>query len=207
EKVQDLVDLFREFGPQFRVELLDVEEEGYEQKLARITEKAPVLKSALEAAPENSIFFHAQRKKADGTPDGPESVQRLSFNDLYQLHKTASQNAEGGKGSLVVPPKAVEPFARRVLAIEEKKPKVGIAVIHEWLTSEGLDEFSMAGVRKALTTQGFEVVDFVLKKKWGESAEPEPSAHTYEESKFERVEEEIAEIDASLGAIQTVKLR
>src|SRR5262249_50835630 len=38
EKVQDLVDLFREFGPQFRVELLDVEEEGYEQKLARVTQ-------------------------------------------------------------------------------------------------------------------------------------------------------------------------
>jgi hypothetical protein len=208
EKVQDLVDLFREFGPQFRVELLDVEEEGYEQKLARITEGAPALKSALEAAPENSIFFHAERmvgKKADGTADVRESVQRLSFNDFYQLDKTASQTADGGKGNLVLLPQGVEPFARRVLAIEEKKPKIGIAVIHEWLTSEGLDEFSMAGVRKALTTQGFEVVDFVLKKKWGEGAEPEPAAYTYEESKYERLEEELAEVDDNIKNVQTIQ--
>ncbi|HTK76897.1 MAG TPA: hypothetical protein VL371_16640, partial [Gemmataceae bacterium] len=208
EKVQDLVDLFREFGPQFHVELLDVEEEGYEQKLARITTDAPSLKSALEAAPENSIFFYAQRivgKKADGTADLRESVQRLSFNDFYQLDKTASQNADGGKGNLVLLPQGAEPFARRVLAIEEKKPKVGIAVIHEWLTTQGLEDLSMAGVRKALTTQGFEIVDLVLKKKWNEGSEPESAAQTFDESKSERLEEEAAELDFNLTSLQATR--
>src|SRR5262249_32771470 len=178
---------------------------GYEQKLARMTTGAPALKSALEAAPENSIFFYAQRmvdKKADGTVDVRESVQRLSFNDFYQLDKTASQKADGDKGNLVLLPQGVEPFARRVLAIEEKKPKVGIAVIHEWLTTQGLEEFSMAGVRKALTMQGLDIVDLVLKKKWDGASEPEPAAHTYEESKAERLEEEVAEVDFNLTNLQ-----
>jgi hypothetical protein len=199
EKVQDLVDQFRAFGPQFRVQVLDVEEQGYDQKLDRLTKDAPALRAAIDAAPDNSIFFYARR---DG---GGASVQRLSFNDFYQLDKTASQSADGGRGNLVLLPQGVEPFAHKVLTIEERKPRVGVAVIHEWLTTEGLDEFSMAGVRKALTANGFEVTDIVLKKKWGEAAEPEPSAHTYEESKYERLEEEVAEIDASLQAIQLLR--
>ena len=32
EKVQDVIDQFREFGPQFKVSVLDVEEEGYNQQ-------------------------------------------------------------------------------------------------------------------------------------------------------------------------------
>ena len=41
EKVKDLVGLLREVGPQLRVEVLDVEEEGYDDKLKELTRNAP----------------------------------------------------------------------------------------------------------------------------------------------------------------------
>jgi hypothetical protein len=209
EKVQDLVEQFREFGPQFRVQVLDVEEEGYEQKLHKLAQEAPALRAALDAAPDNSIFFHSRRevgRKADGRADVVrESVQRLSFNEFYQLDKTASQSADDGRGNLVLLPQGVGPFARKVLAIEERRPRVGIAVIHEYLSSEGLEELSMAGARKALTTHGFDVTDLILKKKWGESNEPEPAAYTLGESRYERLQEELREVDDSLQSVQSVR--
>src|SRR2546421_290984 len=54
EKVKDLVEEFRELGPQFRVLTLDVEEEGYNDKLAALTKDTPALKEAIDSAPENS---------------------------------------------------------------------------------------------------------------------------------------------------------
>src|SRR6266851_8804684 len=54
EKVKDLVDQFREFGKQFRVEVLDVEEEGYSDKFDRLVKDNPNLRQAIDAAPENS---------------------------------------------------------------------------------------------------------------------------------------------------------
>src|SRR5207244_12354767 len=56
-----------------------------------------------------------------------------------------------------------------------------------------------------LSTQGFDVVDFVLKKKWGEGSEPEPAAYTYEESKYERLEEELAEVEDSIKNVQALQ--
>ncbi len=199
EKVQDLVEQFREFGPQFRVEILDVEAEGFEEKLAELTAESKALRAALDAAPENSIVFHTGHK----TPDGRtvESVQRLGFDEFYQLDKARSKEL----ANLVLLPQGVGPFAARVLAIEERKPRVGFAVIHEYLSSEGPDEYSLAGAKKALQAQGFEVVDFVLKK-WGTSApEPEPAAYTLDESKYEALEEQIAEIDAAMPELQKAK--
>src|SRR5207253_9724664 len=97
-------------------------------------------------------------------------------------------------------------FARRVLAINERKPRVGIAVIHELLTTEGdYEPYTLEGVRKALEPQGFEVTDIVLKK-WGEG-EPQPVAYTAEESKLEGVEEGRAEIDYSLQTLQALRQR
>jgi hypothetical protein len=84
-----------------------------------------------------------------------------------------------------------------VLAIEEKRPKVALGVIHEYLTSEGIEEFSLAGVRKSLEQAGFDVVDLVLKKGWNEG-EPTAGAYTLGESQLERLEEELAEYDAVL---------
>lgn len=184
EKVQDLVRLFREFGPQFHVEILDVEDEGYAQKLNSLTYKNPELAKAIEAAPENSIFFHARR-------GNQEAVQRLSFNDFYQLDKSESKE----KHNLVLLPQGIESFARRVLAIEEKKPKIALCTIHEYLTTEGIEDFSLAGVKKSLEQQGFDVVDVVLKKGWNEG-EPVAAAYTLGESQLERLEEDLAEYDA-----------
>jgi hypothetical protein len=187
EKVKDLVEQFREFGPQFRVVVLDVEEEDYQKKLARETEGADELRKAIEAAPESSIFFYANGK-----------VQRLSFNEFYQLDKTASQQADEGKGNLVLLAQGVRPFANKVLNIDERKPRVAIGVTHEWLTTQGpAEEYTLAGLKKALESRGFEVRDVVLKR-WSRRAPPEPAVYTYDESKFERLEERVAVLDAQL---------
>src|SRR5205823_3133815 len=89
EKVKDLVAQLREVGPQLRVEVLDVEEEGFDDKLKRLTKDAPELAQAIADAPENSIFIHAGH-----------NVQRLSFNEFYQLDKVASKAANAGRGNL-----------------------------------------------------------------------------------------------------------
>ena len=119
EKVQDLVEQFREFGPQFRVVVLDVEAEGYDKTLESLTKDAPGLRKAIDAAPDNSIFFESRQpvKLPDGSQGERESVQRLSFNDFYQLDKSASLPADGGRGNLVLLPQGVGPFARKVLSI------------------------------------------------------------------------------------------
>jgi hypothetical protein len=313
EKVQDLVEQFREFGPQFRVEVLDIESEGYETRLEALTQDAPVLRTALDAAPENSIFFHARRQfgtKPDGKPDFRENVQRLSFNEFYELDKTdslgksvivlfekrvdknedqnlaaierkvrrlvdpdapdgpdikffviraddanaakvreqaiaeapalkplleaaakdrnvenavfvfkdgePSQNTFAGfaslsdsagrdalrpRGNLVLVPQGVASFARKVLAVEERRPRIAFAVIHEWLTTDGLEEFTLKGAKNALLMQGFEVEDIILKKKWGESAEPEAAAYTLDETKYDRVLDDLAEVNESLDSV------
>src|SRR5207248_7671623 len=62
EKVKDLVEQFRELGPRFRVVVLDVEEEGFDDKLAQLTKDRPALRKAIDAAPENSLFFFSGGK-------------------------------------------------------------------------------------------------------------------------------------------------
>src|SRR5260370_617825 len=152
EKVKDLVDQLREFGPQFRVVVLDVEEEGFDRTLAAETARFPGLSAAIDAAPENSILF------CDGT-----HVQRMNFNEFYQLDKTASKEADDKRGNLVLLSQGVEPFARRLLAIEEKRPRVGIAWIHELLSTRGAEnEFSLAGVKNSLNANGFDLTDILL---------------------------------------------
>jgi hypothetical protein len=187
EKVQDLVDRFRKFGPQFRVVVLDVEEEGYDRKLDDLTKDKPSLKTAIHAAPENSIFFYSEGK-----------VQRMSFNEFYQLDKHASKTANGGKGNLVLYPQGIETLVRRVTAIEEKRPKIAIAVVHELLTSqasEGNDEFAMSGLRKSLTEHGFDVVDVVVRKNLRRGptgiVEGDPASFTFQESKLTRLEAQL----------------
>jgi hypothetical protein len=183
EKVKDLVDQFREFGPQFHVAVLDTEAFGYRDRLEELTKGAPELKAAIGAAPENSIFFAANRR-----------VQRLSFNEFMRLDKTASREAGGGRANLVLVPQGIDRFARRVLAVQERRPKAAVCVVHEWLTTvttEGRDEFSLAGLKKSLNDQGFDVVDVVLKKNWEDrDKELEPAAYTLEESRLERLEAE-----------------
>jgi hypothetical protein len=196
EKVKDLVDLFRELGPRFNVVVLDVEDDNYEQRLADLTQDAPELKAAIAAAPENSIFVAANHR-----------VQRLAFNEFMQLDKTASQQAHGGRGNLVLLPQGVERFARRVLAVHERRPRVAVCVVHELLTSaypEGRGRFfTLAGLRRSLTDHGFEVVDIVLKKNWAGARsidDLKPAADTREESKLERLEGEVVTAQNTLNA-------
>ncbi len=176
EKVRDLVDQFRQLGPRFDVHVLDVEEEGFDRHLQEVTADKPGLREAIATAPENSIFFYANGR-----------VQRLSFHQFYQLDKSASRVANGGRGNLVLIPQGLAAFVGKILAIEERKPVVGVAVIHEYLTThpaEGRDRFTLAGLGETLKQHGFEVRDIVLKK-WGSRQGPTPAAYTYEESRYE----------------------
>ncbi len=80
EKVQDLIEQFRAFGPRFQIVTLDTEDEKYSQKLDDLTKDKPELRAAIESAPENSILFSDENKK----------VRRLGFNEFYRVDKTAS---------------------------------------------------------------------------------------------------------------------
>lgn len=227
DKVRDLVDQFRLLGPQFNVVTLDVEAEGYQDELDKQGSTRPGLKEAIAAAPDNSIFFYADdrvetisaeeatRRSVTGrlvhTAPGESgsmlayegNIQRLSFNEFYLLDKSASRTANmtaDGKsgGNLVLRPQGVESFARRVLAIQEKRPKVGLLSIHEYLTTAlsegGQESFTAAGLRRALEDHGMEVVDVILKK-WGETGGPAPAAYNLQETQFERLEAEREGID------------
>ncbi|MBO0699812.1 MAG: hypothetical protein J2P46_15550 [Zavarzinella sp.] len=236
DKVHDLVEEFRLLGPQFRVVSLDVEAIGYEKQLDAETGRRPGLKEAIAAAPENSIFFYpddrveplakaeAQRRAALGRrvhsqADPKDSAQvfayegnipRLSFNEFYQLDKSASKAANPGpdgepQGNLVLRPQGIEAFARRVLAIQEKRPKVGLLIIHEALStdlSEGWQEqYTSHGLRRTLEDHGFDVVD-VLLKKWPPREEPSPAAYNKDETKFERLEAELESIEDDLRGLR-----
>jgi hypothetical protein len=236
DKVHDLVDQFRLLGPQFHVVTLDVEAIGYEQKLDEETAHRPGLKETIAAAPENSIFFYPDDRVETIKPDEARSrtatdsrvhtqvdpkdankvyaysgnIPRLSFNEFYQLDKSASKGANPGgdgkaQGNLVLRPQGVEAFARRVLAIQEKRPRVGLLVIHEALAtnvSEGWQEqYTSHGLRRALEDHGFEVVD-ILVKKWKRGEEPAPAAYNLDETQFERREAELNGIEEDLREIR-----
>lgn len=192
EKVTDIAGLLREVGPQLKVDVLDVQDKNYQDRLARLTDGKPELRQAIDRAPENSIFVV-----------GDGRFQQMSFSELYQLDRAASQ---AGKGNLVLlgqgeDGRGVRPFVRRVLNLEQRRPRVGVLVIHELLTTEGADEvFTLAGLRRSLTANGFDVEDVVLKR-WGGRA-PEPAADTFEESKLERLEAEIESANEDIRDLQ-----
>jgi hypothetical protein len=199
EKVKDLVEQFREAGPQFQVVVLDVEEEGFDDKLAALTRDAPQLRHAIESAPENSIFFHGRRDadKTKGEAGPRELVQQLSFNEFYRLDKTASQEqnnlvllAQGaGKSG-----RAVEPFARKILNLEERRPRVGVAVIHEWLTTRGTDTYGLIGLKNVLAAHGFDVRDIVLKDLPPRGL-PKSIVSTWEERRLDELDQRIRFLD------------
>jgi hypothetical protein len=87
----------------------------------------------------------------------------------------------------VLIPQGVGTFARKVEGVGEKRPKVGLAVIHPVLTTkDDFDEYTAQGLRKALEANGFEVQDVILKR-WGRG-NPTPAAYTFEEYELDRVE-------------------
>jgi hypothetical protein len=193
EKVRDLVDQLREFGPQFKVEVLAVKDKLTAKKLRNLKKDNPELGNAIDAAPENSIFFHTKR-------DGKELVQRLSFNEFYQLDKVASEKADGGAGNLVLRYQGLDPFIHRLLSLDEKRPRVGIAVVHQLLSTESSEEMlTLAGVKKSLRAHGFDVHNVILKK-WGDFGPPEPAVATFEENQYEALEDKLADLAADIIA-------
>lgn len=190
EKVKDLVRQFQELGPKFQVVVLDVQEEGYGDRLEAVTQDVPALREAIDRAPENSIFFHAGGR-----------VQRLGFQDIYVLDKQASRAADEGRGNLVLLSQGMQPFVNKVLNIDERRPRVAVGVIHPLLSMAETEEISMAGVQKVLEARGFDARDVILKKGL-EEGKPESAAFTYDEGKFERLEAEIAEMDAGLTVLE-----
>ena len=133
EKVKDLVDQLRELGPRFNVSVLDRQNESYEDQLDELTRAAPELREAIEGAPENSIFFRSGNR-----------VQRMSFSEFYLLDKPSSLAEVTGKSgkarrrptNLVMNPQGADAFARKVVGLEEKRPKVGLVVVHPLLSSK-----------------------------------------------------------------------
>jgi hypothetical protein len=200
EKVLDLVDQFRAFGPQFKVVVLDKEAFEYRRELEALTKDAPELLAAIKSTPENSIFFSANKR-----------VQRLSFNEFMQLDRTASDTADDAQANLVLIPQGIDRFARRVLAVQERRPKVAVCVVHEALSTARGDgwraRYTMAGLRKSLTDAGFDVTDIVLKKGWGQPGGLKPAADTREESALERLEAEERSASTRLAAAAAEKTR
>jgi len=204
EKVIDLVDVFRRFGPQFRVVVLDVEEDGYDAKLAELVKNYKNLGDAVKTAPENSIFFLSEGR-----------VQRMSFNEFYQLDKSRSKQ-EGN--NLVLQPQGITAFVRNIVAVQQKRPRVALAVMHEWLATEvtqGQEQYSQAGLRQSLTEYGFDVVDLVLKANHrGEDLEGDPAALSLEENKLKSAEEDlqgaerrVTNSETQVKRLQTLKTR
>jgi hypothetical protein len=193
EKVKDLVELFREAGPQFQVEVLDVAAKGFNDKLEALTAKSPELKKAIEDAPENSILVAAGR-----------SVQRLSFNEFYRLDRTESERRDNlvlrevGRDPATREKAGLDPLTLRVVNVQERRPKVGLLVNHEYLTSEGpVNLFTLAGARKALEAHGFEVRDVVLRTPTGE-----PTAELLAVSKLERLQDDLDDLDSETRALE-----
>jgi hypothetical protein len=196
EKVKNLVDLLRQVGPQLSVDVLDENDEAYADKARALTKDSPELLQAIASAPESRLFIQGNGK-----------LQQLGFDEFYQLDLPASQKAGDGRGNLVLlgqgkDGRGVGPFVKRLLNLEQRKPRVGILAIHPSLTTEGSDPMlSLAGLRKSLTLHGFDVKDVILKK-WGVGPEPLPAADTFAESKLENLEGQLADLDDDLKSLE-----
>jgi hypothetical protein len=181
EKVKDLVQQLREIGPRFRVETLDVEEGGYDDKLDRLTKDAPELRQAIEAAPDNTLFFQSKGH-----------VQSMSFDEFYRLEKVDSREA----GNLVLGYAGVKPVVDRIFNLEERRPRIGVLVVHELLTTDSaIDIYTLSGLKKSLNAHGFDVRDIVLKR-WAESLTP--AVDRLDDSKLDRLLDERDALDEKI---------
>ncbi len=184
EKVKDLVQQLREIGPRFRVETLDVEEGGYDDKLDRLTRDSLKLREAIEAAPESTLFFQSK-----GRVRGEDHVQAMSFDEFCRLEKVDSLAA----GNLVLGYAGVQPIVDRIFNLEERRPRVGVLVVHELLTTDSaIDLYTLAGLKKSLNAHGFDVRDVVLKR-WAESLTP--AVDRLDDSKLDRLLDERDALD------------
>ncbi len=176
EKVRDFADLLRDFsGTRFRVVLLDDEQKEFQRKVDEVTKNRPKLADAIQSAPGSSIIFYA----AEGSEKDPEKrahVQRLTFEDFLQLNREASRKANKDKGNLVLLKKGVEPLLLRILNLEEKRPRVGILVVHEVFTTDSSEEaLGLAGLKKTLIENGYDVENIIAKR----DLEPDDATGTW----------------------------
>lgn len=203
EKVKDLVELLREAGPRFEVEVLNVDAEGYDARVNRLTKDDPALRKAIDAAPENTIFIVAK----DPANAGKTFAQQMSFNELYQLDRVASKEANGGRGNLVLlgqgDGRGARPFVQRILAVQQRRPRVGLLVVHDVLTTESNQpEFSAAGLKKSLQANGYDVHDVVIKKGWGGRGPLQATADTYEESRLDRIDRSLERLPREIALLE-----
>ncbi|MBI1829840.1 MAG: hypothetical protein HYR84_00150 [Planctomycetes bacterium] len=191
KKVEDLVEQFREIGQRFRVTVYDTQKKNKKDIRRKINELSGELRKdqldadvesellgTIENAPENSVFFYSKE---------PRHLQRIGFNDLFYLDKKASEQANNGKGNLVLIDQDLKTFTDKVFKIEERKPRIAFAVVHGWLGQEGSEEYGMPGVKAAFAARGFEGRDIVL---WKNLLGPDKAAAAleFEESRYEVLE-------------------
>src|SRR5262245_48435211 len=194
EKVRDLAELFGDLGQRFRVQLLDIQDDKFDQRMRELKKESPALAAAIDKAPENSIFFHAAGK-----------VQRLAFHDVYQIDKQASEEDNDGQGNLVLSYQGVGPIARRILNIEEKTPRLANAVVHPVLALSERDHlyFRMIGAKKVLEAHGFDCKDLLMRKiEEGDRLSTEPAVLTFAEGRYEQVEEELTLLNDALEKME-----
>jgi hypothetical protein len=185
EKVNDLAEMFQDLGPRFRVRVIDYKERTFKKRMKDLKEENKQLYDALQSAPEDSIFFHAGGK-----------IQRLAFHDVYQIDKQASEE----QNNLVLNFQGVGPFARRILNIEEKKPRVAAAVVHPVLTLANPEHpmLTMHGAKKVLDSYGYDTRDILLRKMEDGDLSEDAAALSYDEQRFEQIEEELPLIETSI---------
>jgi hypothetical protein len=191
EKVRDLAEQFQELGPRFRVDILDVKARGYSDKLKALETEAPALAASVNATQQSGIFI-----------EGGGKVQRLGLQDIYQLDKEESGK---GAGNLVLRYQGPGPFVRKVLNVEEKRPRVALAVVHPLLgfetTEDVMPDINMTGARKVLAARGFDVRDVILTKGL-EAGAPEAVVQTRDENRYEELEDQLAELETSVKEME-----
>ncbi|MCS7045527.1 MAG: hypothetical protein NZO58_04135, partial [Gemmataceae bacterium] len=194
EKIQDLAELFQDLGARFRVVLLDIQNDNFDAMLRQLKKDKPALAEAIEKAPENSIFFHANGK-----------VQRLAFHDVYQIDKKASAEDNNGLGNLVLNYQGVGPIARRILNIEERPPRIANAVVHPVLTLSDHENLylTMNGAKKVLDAHGFDCKDLLMRKvEEGGGLSPDPAVLTFQEGRYEQIEEELVLVNEAIEKME-----
>jgi hypothetical protein len=213
EKVRDLAEQLRQISSQrLKVVILDARRKEFRGQLDELTKlpkdpsdpkKQSPLRQAIETAPENSLIFYAKDDR------GKEHVQRLSFDAFLQLDKTASRQANDGNGNLVLLQKGVEPILRRVINLEERRPRVGLLVCHTLLSSKGkVPMYTAEGLGRTLANHGFDVRDIVLKSDTtGDSAVATPEEMRVEELRDDqaRLAEEIPILQANVNVFKEMR--
>ena len=94
--------------------------------------------------------------------------------------------------------RGVQNFADKVFKIEEKKPRIGFAVVHGFLGQDGPEIFGMPGLKEALPARDFEGRDIVLRK----MPRFEAAALERDESRYEQLELQKRLYDRSIKELE-----